>query len=303
MPFNIGKVLSPEVAAGLIRRGESSGGGGFMRRAPDVTHTDRGDPADALALLREERAAEQQLLDEERALRGEEFTQEQFEFQKTEAEKNRIERGEERKGKYGSKEAAEEARTLRDARTQGQRILEQMGGLLRQARKPNPDTGRPDPDALAEAQTIAQAMWDRFQALPLPDEEKAAAFEAMRSLLPSTPAPRAGAAPAPGGAEPPSPFLNEGEEVDEIKSRINAPNPDPMTNEQIEALPNDVLARIPQGAMLHSDGTMTTLEGRRVPIPGLKRPTGAGGGSPTGVGSGYVDPTLGAEIGIPTRTP
>lgn len=297
MPFNIGKVLSPEVAAGLIRRGESSGGGGYIRRDPDTTTILPEDPAAELALLREERLDRESRDAEARALRGEDFAREQFEFQMSEAEKNRIERGEERKGKTSQKEAEGEARTLSDARKQGQTILKEMAAVLARARKPNPDTGKPDPDAVAEAQTIAQAMWGRFQALPLPDDEKKAALEAMRGQLQTTPASRAGAAP--GAPEPPSPFQNEGEAYDEIASRMNVPNPDPMSEEQIASLPPDVLMRLPQGAMLHSDGTMTLLDGRRVPIPGLKRPTVAGGGSPTG----YVDPTLGAEIGIPTRTP
>lgn len=180
----IGRVLSPEVAAALIRRGESPGDESFIRRDPDVTTQIPGQgAAGELAILREERLERQAELDEERALRGEGFAREQFDFQKTEKEKDRISRGE----ILEDETTAEKAKSVAGARKQAQKILGDIAGMLRNARKPNPDTGQPDPDAVREAQTIAQGMWAQYMTLPIPDEEKKKALVAMRSMLGTVP--------------------------------------------------------------------------------------------------------------------
>jgi hypothetical protein len=188
MPFNIGSVLSPQIQAALIRRGETKGQGGFVQQhAQRPTRRDARD--DALARLREQRLAEQSERQEARNLRQEDFQREGFEFQKTEAEKAREERGEGRE-LQGRKLTLGERKQVQDARRQGTTILARMGSILKGARKKGP-LGEVDPVAVQEARTLAAALWQQYMALPIPEADKQAAMLEMRKLLPSAPASRA----------------------------------------------------------------------------------------------------------------
>ncbi len=191
MPFNIGSVLSPQIQAALIRRGETKGQGGFVQRHARQRGDNQGDSRDAalaMARAREERIAEAAQRQEDRNLRQEDFQREGFEFQKSEAEKSRGERGEAR-DLTGRKLTLSERKQVGEARRQGTTILARMGSILKGARKKGP-LGQVDPVAVQEAKTLAAALWQQYMALPIPEADKQAAMLEMRQLLPTTAASR-----------------------------------------------------------------------------------------------------------------
>ena len=55
-------------------------------------------------------------------------------------------------------------------------------------------------DAVTEAQTIAAGMWAQFMSLPISEDDKRAAAQAMQRLLPQTPASRAPGNSGSGGS-------------------------------------------------------------------------------------------------------
>ncbi len=199
MAFKIGEVLSPTVAAALIRRGEVDRSSQFVRNPTRKVTRTGGDVGEQLAILREERQSKRDEQAEARALRGEKFQERGFEFTRGEAGKSR----EERKGKgkrEGRKLDLAEAKLKGDARKEAQRILANMDRVLRGARKINPLTGKPDQNAVTEAQTIAAGMWAQIMSLPISDEDKRAMAQAMQRLLPQTPGSRAPGNSGSGGS-------------------------------------------------------------------------------------------------------
>lgn len=203
MVFKIGEVLSPGVAQALIRRGESSGGGAFIRRDPTVRETsfdDSGRVRAQLALLREERLRDQAAQREARASRGEEFAREKFDFERGESKADREDRR--RAAEQDSRNLdLREAEALQERRREAARVMQQIGSLLRNARKPNPDTGQPDPDAVRDAQQVARALFQQMMSMDLPESDKQAIREQLRTSLAATPAARAPGAPAMGGGQ------------------------------------------------------------------------------------------------------
>jgi hypothetical protein len=208
MPFKIGEVVSPAVAAALIRRGESANQGGFIKRDPTVReekYDDSGNVQAQIALLREERMREQAANKEAREGRSENFDREQFDFQKGESGAQRRER--EEKGTRDNRNLdLQEAKALQDRRQEAARILQQIAAITQRARKPNPDTGQPDPSAVQESQTIARALLQQMMNLDLPEADKEAIRAQLRQIIPTLPPSRApgnvsrGGNPAQSGA-------------------------------------------------------------------------------------------------------
>jgi len=317
MAFEIGNVVSPQVAAALIRRGENRGsGGGIKRRDPikrtSTTNTEDKDQAafDRLALAQQ--AQEEQIA---MAKRREAFDRERFELGREDKEKDR-EAAKAIGGAKAEKDAKISQGKIRDKAT---KIVQEIGKALMAGNKPNPDSGKPDPEAQRIAKQTADALWSQLQSLGLPPEELAQIAETLKRALPTTAAPR-----APGGgidrqaqAQPQAPAIGvdglpagPGENHltgDMVRSAIDSgrENPDPPDEEFFRMLDaNGLLHRIPQGAQLHNDGTMTLLTGERVPIQEKYLiPDNRGNFSRGGGGASKVEPGLSRELGTPTRTP
>lgn len=192
MAFNIGNVVSPQVANALIRKGENRfAGGGIKRRDPirrvervDTTDRDQAE-FDRLELIKQEAERRQANIDRE------------FDFKErvhgdrlAEADKDRGAAGEaaKKKGEFDRNKA------LGAARDKVTKIVKDIGDTLAKAAKPNPDTGKPDPAAQAQAQKIVAALWQQITQMGLPPEELEALRRQIQGQNPSTPAAR-----APGG--------------------------------------------------------------------------------------------------------
>ena len=223
MVFNIGKVLSPQIQAALIRRGETKGQGGFVQRHSERSRGDARDPALEISRMRERRIEEAAQRQEDRNLRQEKFQREGFEFQKTEAGKAREER---KAGRdiSGRKLTLSERKQVQEARRQGTTILGKMASVLRGSRKKGP-LGEVDPVSVQEARTLAAALWQQYMTLQIPEADKQAAMLEMRKLLPSSPASRSPGISRSGqsGATPKGNGLLDSQGLHEIGSLPRTP--------------------------------------------------------------------------------
>jgi hypothetical protein len=298
MAFDIGNVTSPQVTQALIRRGENRGAGGGITRRDPLRRTVHKDASaqDQLAFDREQRAAERQAAELDAAGRREDFNRERFEFGKEEAGKDR----EDRQRNSAFKREQANAPNLPKIRTEATGIIEKIGRALTASRKVNPDTGQPDPVALKQGERIVAALWQQLTQLGLPGDELSGVAKSIRMQLGSTPPQRGGGFDR--GAQP------QGPSGAEVRQGIDqsAPNAEPPGEELLQALASrGFLERIPQGAQIHDDGTMTLMGGQRVPItPSNLEPAGGGGKfSRADSGQSKVDSGITAFLGTPTRTP
>lgn len=314
--FNIGNVVSPQVASALIRRGENRGtGGGITRRDPTkrTEHTDTS-AQDDLALRREERLRDLQDAQLGAQARGEAFNRERFKADQDNKDRD-FEFKREQSG-FKREAAQNDPKALNSVRKQGTDIIGRIASAMQKGNKINPDTGKPDPQNHKQMQQIVAALWQTYTNLGLPKEE----VDAMRARLTgqqrTTPAARGGGIqrggqpqqpqvplgqsglPEPGTPEPLT-GLDVRTGLDERRE-----NPDPPGRELMQLLDErGWLARLPQGAQLHNDGTMTLLDGQRIQISKGLLPSNSGNVSRGGGGSSKVEAGLNRELSSPNRTP
>lgn len=264
MAFDIGNVVSPQVAAALIRRGENRGGGGFSRRDPiKRTTTTNTEDADRTAFDRESRLQELQDAQLDRADRQDAFSRERFEAGLEEKEKDR----EISKGNAEAKGAAARSATESRARNNVTSIIKDIGKALAAGNKRG-DDGQPDPAAQKIAQQTVAALWGQLQNMGLPKAELAALAQSLKAQLPQTAAPRSG-----GGME-----------------RGSIPGLPANVKDN-----GDGTATLPNGKTLPIE---QILANAGIAPGGNQGNFSRGAGGPSKVESG-----LARELGTPTRTP
>ena len=195
MAFDIGQVVSPAVAAALIRRGENANSYSGIKRDPTIRReTTQGvTPQDAMAVARENRAAELQKAQLEAQTRGEAFSREQFQYGQ---EKDKADREAGIK-RTDATAALAQSKAVGDARQQVSKTIGDIQKIMAGARKVDPNTGRVDPVAVAQAQRAAAALWQQIANSGLPPEEISALRDSITAANgTSTPASR-----APGGVD------------------------------------------------------------------------------------------------------
>lgn len=198
MPYNIGRVFSPEVTAALLRRGEARGGmSGIRRRDPIRRNVDQasvGEEVDPVAIMRERRLAEMAQAEVDRQARLEDRDEREFEFSRDMA-MEQLRRQDERDAFERMAAMQPTPPSLRDTlaiRKEARAILESISDVLRRASAVDPNTGKVNPNLQAQANQMAAMLWQQYLALGLPPEEVERAASSL-GVSASGPAPRAGA--------------------------------------------------------------------------------------------------------------
>ena len=189
MAFDIGNVVSPQVAAALIRRGENRGrGGGITRRDPirrtQTTNTEDRDQAmfDRIT-LQEQAQAEAAAAGQRR----EAFDRERFEAGLSEKEKER--ELDVAKAIHGSRSS--EANAASKARDKVTQIINSIGKAMRGLSAVTED-GKPDMNARKGSQMQIDALMQQIRNSGIPQSEIEQMEATLRSRLPSSPAARSG---------------------------------------------------------------------------------------------------------------